>query len=229
MKLILCLAMSFLALPAHAQADDPTLFNPVTASQFEDPRIFPLDAAFGAEHGVAIPAPSDLYLPQHDQLHVRIIPTPVPGGAEVLAVEFSAIGASEDDLTFLENIQITDARIPMFEDQDDPLVARLNLAASLLQQQFYPAWLAAFPDAEPVGFEGVELGNSAAAVHLMITYRDPRQQAIMLTRAVVLLHPDQPESLFVTANIDLDRVPVTDAASLAGTLTSRVLNAWTFH
>lgn len=227
MRFVFLLAAALLSGPAVAQSNGPLVFDPLTTPIFDGTDVYSLDADFAAEHDVAVPAPSDLTLPRHEGLHVRIIPTPV--GRDVLAVEFSQITADPDDLIFLESLQITDAAIPMMADQDDPTQARVLEAAGLLQQAFLPAWLQAFPETEVLGMQQTAFGNAAAAVEILLAYRDSRQSANMLTRVVVLLHPDQPESLLVTANIDLDQVPVTDAETLAATLTGRVLSQWRFR
>ncbi|WP_341863237.1 hypothetical protein [Gymnodinialimonas sp. 57CJ19] len=226
MRAAFLMLMAAIAFPLTGQAQDGSSPTTLSATAFQSPDPFALDEDYAAAHGIPILAPVDLLLPNHPNLAVRTVSD--PDRAEVLIVEFSRIGDG-GELTFLENMQITDGFVPMHEDADDPVATRALAAAEVLEMQFYPIWADLFPDTEVLEFNRVDLGNAAAAVHLLLAYRDPRHDANMLTRAVLLAHPTQAESYLVTINIDRDRVRVTDPVTLAATITGQILNTWSYR
>jgi hypothetical protein len=73
------------------------------------------------------------------------------------------------------------------------------------------------------------LGNATGALQLVARYFDQEFDTNTMLRAVILPHPTQAESYLAVATINLDLVSVTDADTLAATISGRVLGSWEYR
>lgn len=230
MRIVLFLAALTLSAPAYAQSvtlGGEVTFDPLSISGFEVSDTYSLDQTFAETYNVEVLAPVRLSVPRHDGLHVRAIA--VPDGGALMAFVFSQAGATPEQNVYLEDIQVTSATIPMFADSEDPTHERRLVAAQLLENDLFPQWSGRYEQAEIYAIEAIELGNAAGALQLVAGYYDQEFNANMMLRAVILPHPTQEASYMAVATIDLDRVPVTNAETLAATVSGRVLSAWEYQ
>lgn len=231
MRFALLAAAALVAMsPVHAQSvqlGGDVTFNPLNIDGFELSDIYDLDQAFADTYSVAIPAPVRLLVPRHDGLHVRSIANLEGGG--ILAFVFSQEGDTPEDRVILEDLQVTNASIPLFPDSEDPVHERRIVAAQLLEHEVFPMWAARYQGAEIFAIEAVELGNVQGALQLVAGYFDDEYNSNMMLRAVILPHPTQEESYMAVAAINLDLLNVTDPETLAATVSGRVLSSWEYQ
>lgn len=230
MRIALTLIALAISMPINAQSvtlGGDVAFNPLSVGEADVSNIYNIDASFADTYGAEVPAPLRLLVPEHDGLHVRALA--VPDGGALMAFVFSQDGATPDDRLYLEDIQVTGAVIPMFPDSADPIHERRVIAAQLLEQDVFPRMTAGFERAEIFAIEAIELGNVPGALQLVAGYYDPTFDDNMMLRAVILPHPNQAESYMAMATINLDLVPVTNAETLAATMTGRVLSSWLYQ
>ncbi len=230
MRIALLLTALTFAVPLHAQSvtlGGEVTFNPLTVGEIETSNIYNLDQAFAENHGVDVPAPLRVLVPQHDGLHVQAIA--VPDGGALMAFVFSQAGDTPQERFFLEDLQVTDAVIPLFADSEDPIHQRRLVAARLLEEEVFPQLTEDYERAEILAIETVELGNAQAALQLIGGYYDQNFEENTMLRVVILPHPNQEESYMAVASINLDRVPVTNAETLAASVSGRVLSSWLYE
>lgn len=234
MRALLILLALALAPPVSAQSGSTTgaftgivPFNPLAISSFEIADPYFLSASFTEQFGVPVPAPVGILVPRHDDLHVRALA--VPDNGALMVFVFSQDARDERDRVFLEDLQITDATIPLLSDQENPARARIRASVALLEEQVFPQWAGRYENAEILTIETIALGNVPGAVQLIARYFDQEFGANMLLRAVILPHPNQEASYMAVATIDLDLVPVVDGNTLAASLSGRVLSNWRYQ
>ncbi|MFN4172501.1 MAG: hypothetical protein ACK4GW_12190 [Pseudorhodobacter sp.] len=207
-----------------ASGDASVRFNLLTYEGLVVSDIFVFDQAYAEKHGAPVPAPFALKVPKDPSI-LRIADARPDGGA---LVKFTFGLEQDGHRTFLENLQIASATLPFYADREDPAETRIRAAVHLARDQIFPRAVAGFDAPKVLAVEQVVLGSVPDAVHLIASYTDP-SVGPMLLRIVVLPHPRQEASLFVVSNINLTLVPVTDGATLARSLTGRVLASWDYR
>lgn len=225
MRLVAFLSALLLASvnPASAQSVQAP-FNPLTDTGYLPSAPLSLGYEFVVEFGVAIPAPLTLMVPRNDALDIRYFAATDTG--VLLQIRFLEAAASEADAVFLEDFQLTTATISMQPDAEDPVLARMQTAGRLLEQEAFPAFTSGDETARIIEINAVSLGNASDAVEMIATFVHPRYGFNALLRAVIVLHPDQEEAYLAVATIDADRVPVVDLATMEASLTGRILSSW---
>jgi hypothetical protein len=218
--------LSAFALSGPASAQTIT-FDPFSIGSFETSDIYDIDANFAARYGRNVPAAVRVLVPRHDDLFVQVAAVPDTGG--LVGFAFFAEGETPDDLAFLGNLELTDATIPMVPDAEDEVHERRVIAARLLEEQLFPQYANRYQNAEILAIEAVELGNATGALQLVARYFDQEFDTNTMLRAVILPHPTQAESYLAVATINLDLVSVTDADTLAATISGRVLGSWEYR
>lgn len=242
MRIAVLLAALAFTTPAHAQSatlgGSGTLdgsgtpgcevtFDPLSIAEFEVSDIYNVDQAFAETYDIPVLANTRLLVPNHTDLHVRAVAA--PDGGAILAFVFSKPGETREQLVFLEDLQVTNAVIPMYADSSDPVHERRLTAARLLEEEIFPQWASRYEGAEIFAIEAIELGNVPDALQMIAGYYDPDFDDNIMMRAVILPHPSQPESYMAVATINLDELPVTDAATLAATISGRVISSWQYQ
>lgn len=192
---------------------------------FSDTYTF--DDGFAAEFDVDVPVPFRLLVPQFSGVSTGTFLQP-DGGAFVAFVFTHMIDADAGIEAFLENLQVTDAIIPMVPEAQDPEQSRVELTAQLLREQVFPNAIGSFPEAELLVLEQIELGNVSNAVQMIGSHIRPETGARELVRVVIFPHPDQPESLMVMSRLNLSLVPAVDGDTLAASITGRILSRWEY-
>lgn len=233
MRLVVLLAALAFTTPVLAQSEGTpgaftgiTPFDPLTSQEFEPSVPFVLDDAFATQYNTPVPASATFNLPQHPGMYIQ--PVFAPGGGTIMAFYFLLDARDSADRMFLEDLQVVSLNIPMQPDAEDPVGARMVNAAQLLEQQVIPDWGARMQNIEFFGIEAVPLGSVQNAVQLVAAYVDPETNSNMLVRFVAMIHPEQEDGYFLVARINADLVAVTDPATLAASLTGRVLSSWQY-
>lgn len=231
MRIAVLLATFCLTGPAGAQSVQlgagGSAFNPLTIAAFDEMAPFTIDQSFAETHGVEVRTPVTFLVPGHFGLHVASDAAPSTGATVVFG--FHQEATQSQPRAYLEDVQITGFGLPLFEDAEDPIHARRIYAASYLEAELFPQWASRFEQAEIFAIEAIELGNAAGALQLVAGYYDQDAGDNMMLRAVILPHPDRISGYMALASINLDLVPVTNAESLAQTLTGRLLSSWQFQ
>ncbi|MFT6656907.1 hypothetical protein [Maritalea sp.] len=188
--------------------------------------IFNFDEGYTEKTGVAVATPFALSVPKRNDVK-RIADGKPDGGAFVkftFAIEAEAdTGGDNQDLVFLENIQIIPANIPMPVDVDDPSSARVKMAAALLRNNVFPQAVQGFQNAEILAIEEYEF-KDYKGVHLIARYADPSIGPMML-RLTANLNPKQSAGYITIANINLTLAPVSGGETLLQTLSAQVANS----
>ncbi len=219
-----------LAGPAFAQTEPvpgflgDAYFEP---SNFTLSDTYTFDEDFAEEHDVVVPVPFRLSIPRRDGIEVQT--ALLPDGGAFVGFTFTSEPTDGFDSLFLEVMQVTDATIPLMAEEADPSQARVQVAAGLLENDFWGANFAAAPEARILAVEEIELGTVPNAVQLIGAYYDPEFDDQMMVRAVILPHPDQPESLLILNQINLDVIPVRDGETLAATTSGRILEEFEYR
>lgn len=229
MRIALFLAALAFTTPLHAQSVSfgAIEFDPLTVGPLPLTENYIIDQAFGEANGVVIDSPVLLSLPDHENLHIRT--RAMPEGGSYVSFVFFQEAATPQDRVYLEDLQVTDATIPLFPDAADPIHERRVVAARLLEQDVFPQWAARYEGAEIFAIEAIELGNVPGALQLVAGYYDHEYDDQMMMRAVILPHPDREASYMAVATINLDEVAVTNAETMAETMSGRVLRAWQYQ
>jgi hypothetical protein len=222
MRILLTVLATLLALSgtARAQSSGSTEFNLLNLPDAATNRVFLFDDGYAQQYAIEVPVPFSLSVPNQDQ--VALIADGQPDGGAIVALTF----ATGEPRQFVENIQVVSATIPMAEEVEDPQGARLQLSASLLQEQVFPVAVQGFDDAEILAIEVFEFAGHMG-VHLIGRYTDAAIGP-MLLRLTAHPNPARPESYLTMANINLSLVPVTDGDTLRRSLSSRVANGLTY-
>ncbi len=222
MRLVLsALAMTFGLATTPVSAQATVEFNLFELEGLTTARIFEFDEDYTAQFGIPVPLPFTIQVPTHSDVH--LISDGAPDGGAFVKFTFAT---NTEPRQFIENIQIVSATIPMAEDQEDPATVRLQISARALQEQIFPQAVAGFENPEILAIEAIDFGD-VPGVHLIGTYTDP-SIGPMAVRLTMMLHPDRPEAYFTISNINLSLAPVSDGATLAATLTGRLLNSWVY-
>ncbi len=230
MRLIPLAVGLFLAGPAFAQSEPvpdilgEAYFEP---SNFTLSDTYTFDDDFASEHGVEVPVDFRLSVPRRSGIEVQT--TLLPDGGAFVGFSFVSEPTGNFGAFFLESMQMTDATIPLLAEESDPSQARVRVAAGLLENDFWAANFANAPEARILTVEQIELGTVPNAVQLIGTYYDAEYDDQMMVRAVILPHPDQPESLLALTQINLDVIPVRDGDTLAATTSGRILTEFEYR
>lgn len=223
MKLLRILAM-ILILPtaASAQSDGATVaFNLLTLEGVTVDRVFTFDAAYTEKFGIPVPAPFRVEIPIHDE--VELIADGKPDGG---FVKFT-FATREQTRRFIENFHVVDMTIGMSADAADPLAARLQTLAQVVEKQALPMATQGFSDVRMIGIRRNDF-NGVPSVELVATYTDPSVGPMVLQLAG-LLNPDAPESYLVVHNLSLTTVPMASLDELPQSLGGRVLASFEYR
>ncbi len=196
-------------------------FNLFEIEGFEASKVFKFDASYTEKFGIPVAVPFQINVPINRQ--IELIADGKPAGGGLAKFTFAT---KDEPRTFIENIQIVSATIPLMTDQDDPAAARVQVAVGLLTDQVFPAAVQGFQNAKILTVEEISMGG-VHAVHLIGTYDDPTIGA-MLLRLVAMPHPSNEQSYVTISNINLALVPVMDGPTLAASLSGRVMSSWTY-
>lgn len=206
--------------PLHAQNPDGSVtFNLFSLEGLSMMDIFTFDAAFAAQHNIEVPIPFQIGAPRDDRL-IRFVDGKPSGGA-IVQFTYALEVEGKDTPVLLENLQVTGATIPFYKDQADPAQARQISAANLARDVLFPRMVADKTAPEILTIEAVS-ADDVSGIQLIGRFNDPDIGPTLL-RAVILPHPDQERSLVIVAMINLSLVPVRDSATLAQTLTGRMM------
>ncbi|SHJ90544.1 hypothetical protein SAMN05444000_11539 [Shimia gijangensis] len=212
-----------LATPAMAQqAQSGVQFNLFEFEGAYVDRIYNFDEAYTAKHGIPVPTPFSISVPIRKD--VKMIADGKPEGGAFAKFTFAIENA--DKLVLLENIQIIRGAFPIPTDTEDPEALRLQIAANVLKEQVFPSAVQGFQSPQILALEKYKFDHSSG-VQLVGRYVDPTIGP-MLLRLTVNLHPNQPESYFTVANINLAFVPVSDGETLRQTISGRVANSLSY-
>ncbi|MBF9042408.1 hypothetical protein HKCCE4037_03670 [Rhodobacterales bacterium HKCCE4037] len=224
------LALS-LALTAPVLAQSTQATGSVTFDYFSDAALtvsdtYTFDNAFSEQYGVEVPVPFRIDVPRRDEVGVQT--ALMPEGGAFMGYTFFIPGPDGSPAVFLENLQFTNATIPVMADQPDPDAARAQAMAGLLENEVFPAVSAGFERPEILTLELAPNPPVPGAVHMVARMYDAQYDDTMLVRAMILPHPDQAESLLAVSMINLDEVAANDLETLLATLSGRVLASFEY-
>jgi hypothetical protein len=228
---LFAIAFSALAAPAlHAQNDEAAAVaeNYITHSGgLILSNTYTYDESVTERFDIEVPVQFRLTVPRFRG--VTTTDFLLPDGGAFAAFQFNYVSdLTPEDGIFLELLQVTTANIPMAEGEEDPLRARAELSAQLLREQVFPSSIGAFPEAEMLVLEMIELGDIPNAVQMIGSHIRPDSGGRELVRAVIFPHPDQVESMMAVARINLELVPALDAETLDASITGRIMADWEY-
>ena len=186
---------------------------------------YTFDAEAAARHEIDLQAPFRINVPRASQVQRNVFVNP-DGGALVGIMFRRAENPTGTDADLIELVQITGAQLPMAADLDPNGPSRLQLAGQLARDRAFPKMVAQKEGAELLDVSFIQLGE-VEAVQVVGRHLEPEIGPV-LVRIVIVPHPDQVESLMIVAKINLANVPVTDQATLEGSLSGRIISSWEY-
>lgn len=188
----LVLAAVLLGLPATAALGQETggsiTFNLLSIEGLVVGTTVTIDADFGAEHGIAVPAAFSVLIPTADDVRELMDPAPKPGNA------FAKISFATEELVLIENIQFVPFTVPGEEMQ-----ARLQQTAELMAGPAFQAATEGYAEPVRIGVRETTAGEHPA-IEVIGTYQDP-DLGLMYLRIVGIPNPNGPDSVFAVANV----------------------------
>lgn len=175
------------AVPAQ-EAGGSITFNLLSVEGLVVGTTVTIDADFGAENDVSVPAPFSFLVPTEDGVRELVDPAPKPGDA------FVKINFATDDLELIENLQFVPLTLPMTAPEE-----RLQTLAQLLAEDGFTMAVAGYENytrdivrLTTVGdYQGVEVIGRVDSPDLGLIY----------IRLVGIPNPDAPDSVFTIANV----------------------------
>ena len=215
--------IALLGLAPAVQAQAPSItFNLFTLENAYINRTYSFNAAYTAKYNIPIEVPFALQVPIRKD--VELIADGRPDGG---IVKFTFVTKGENGRNFIENIHIVDAVFPIPQGSENPMSARLQLAARLLAESAYPSATQDRADAKSIGTREIPV-NGMRAAEVLATYTDPVNGPMVL-QLTAIPHPLRAESYFTSRNISRTLVPMTGPEQLPETLGGRVLDSFTYE
>lgn len=205
--LSLILALLLPALSAAAEDKKPSAaFDLLSVEGLWVGKTISIDAAFGKEHGIAVPAPFSFVVPLSPTKEYEVFADPAPKPGEA----WMKINFATHERQLIENIQFVNMTVPMGDTK-----ARLNAAARALVNEGLPDLIRGKANAGRDVVRAIKIADYDA-VEVIAHFDDPDVGA-MLGRMVGILNPKGADGVVAIANIALARVPVKTADDFART------------
>jgi hypothetical protein len=171
---------------------------------------YSIDADFGEEYGITVPAPFRFLVPKEDDV------TPyfeTPDGTDGM---FLKISFATEDRQLIENLRFVRMTLPLGDRAD-----RLTVLARLLANDGFNQAVSGYSENEYMGAREVKVGDYDA-VEVIGKYIDP-QLGLMYVRLVGIPNPDADASVFAVANIVASRFELESVDDLARTRSGTTL------
>ena len=215
--------VALLGLAPAVQAQDPSVtFNLFTLENAYINHTYSFNAAYTAKYNIPIEVPFVLQVPIRKD--VELIADGHPDGG---IVKFTFVTKGAEGRNFIEHIHVVDAVFPIPQSSENPMSARLQVAARLLAESAYPSAVQGRADAKMIGTREISV-NGMRAAEVLATYSDPVNGPIVL-QLTAIPHPLRAESYFTSRNISRTLVPMTGPEQLPETLGGRVLDSFTYE
>jgi hypothetical protein len=147
-----------------------------------------VDADFGAEHGLEVPAPFSFLVPTADDVRELMDPAPRPGDA------FVKVNFATNDLALIENLQFVPITLPMTTPDE-----RLQTLAQLLAEDAFSMAVAGYENYTRDLVRLTTVGDYQAVE--VIGRIDSPDLGLIYVRLVGIPNPAGPESVFTIANV----------------------------
>ena len=118
------------------------------------------------------------------------------------------------------------ATLTAHPDADDPMLSRLQGAATMIEQQVFPQAMGGYTDPNWVGVREIAL-NGLRVAEGIATYTDP-VNGRMGIRMLAIPSIASDDAYVVLNNFSLTLVPIDKPDEMAQTLGGRTLSSWTF-
>ena len=214
-KSILVAAITIISTPAFAQDSGATVeFNALNATGLVVGKRVVVDAEFGAEHGLDVPAAFNFIAPTGDD-HL-LFGLPAPGGTGLYKV-FFATKAEEST----SNIQFIPFTVGM-----GPIDERLEALPDLLRSAF----IASVEDTEQAAINvtrAVQIGPYPA-VEMLGNYKS-EEFGVVVLRIVAIPNPDSKHGMIAIINGITKYYPMETVEDIMGTNASRALTTFKFQ
>ena len=175
-----------------------------------------IDAKFGKDNFVAVPAPFSTIAPMHSSFQTFAVNAPKPGTA-FLKLTFAA----PDGKTFLENVQFVPLEIPM-----GPAEQRLKQASELLSTTGVQRTTEGKKNPTLKVVRPIKLGPYDA-IEVIGTY-DSDTSGPMYYRMVGILNPKSKDCVMALSNVASSKVQVVTAEDFAKTRSGAATSAVRF-
>lgn len=215
LKAILISTLAAISTPAVAQEDGATVeFNALTATGLVVGKRVVVDAAFGVEHNINVPAAFNFIAPTGDD-HL-LFGLPAPGGTGLYKVFFATL--TEESTS---NIQFIPFTVGM-----GPIEERLNSLPALLKNAF----ISSVEDTEQAAINvtrAIEVGPYPA-VEMLGNYRS-EEFGIVVLRIVAIPAPDSENGMIAIINGITKNFPMESVEDVLNTNASRALGTFKFQ
>jgi hypothetical protein len=209
-----------------SRAQDATAeatFTVLTLEGFEIANIYTIDAAYSEKTGRVVPVPFEVQVPIHDDVDLIAEGQPNVG---VIKFTFATKAPTETERRFIENVHVMTATLTAHPDADDPMLSRLQGAATMIEQQVFPQAMGGYTDPNWVGVREIAL-NGLRVAEGIATYTDP-VNGRMGIRMLAIPSIASDDAYVVLNNFSLTLVPIDKPDEMAQTLGGRTLSSWTF-
>jgi len=175
------------AVPAQ-EAGGSITFNLLSVEGLVVGTTMTIDADFGTEHDVAVPAPFSFLVPTADDVRELVDPAPKPGDALV------KINFATDDLELIENLQFVPMTLPMTAPEE-----RLQALAQLLAEDGFSMAVAGYENYTRDIVRLTEIGDYQGVE--VIGRVDSPDLGLIYIRLVGIPNPAGPDGVFAIANV----------------------------
>lgn len=191
--LIAALFVPLFASPIMAQDETPSdepgvQFNLLSADDLLIGSTVTIDAAFGEEHEIGIPAPFTFLIPTSDDIQELLEPAPKPGEAFV-KVNFATL-----ERELIENLQFIPFTLPMGAAGE-----RLNALGDLLANDAFDMAVQDYEEHTRDLVRPIDV-NGYTGVEVIGRYQSP-DLGLMYVRIVGILNPDNEHGVVALSNV----------------------------
>jgi hypothetical protein len=194
-----------------AQENSPSVtFNLFSVEGLVVGDTYSIDAAFGEQHGVSVPAPFRFLVPREDGV------TPLfqaPNGSDGMLIK---VNFATEDRQLIENMRFVTMTLPLGDGAD-----RLTVLARLLANDGFNQAVATYPENEYIGAREIKIGDYDA-VEVVGKYIEP-QLGLMYLRLVGIPNPGGAASIYAVINVVASRVELQSIDDLARTRSGTAL------
>lgn len=174
---------------APADSETSVEFNLLSIEGLVVGSTITIDAAFGAENQIDVPAPFSFLVPTADDVRELLDPAPQPGQA-LVKVNFATM-----DRELIENLQF----VPYTLALEGDLEARMNTLAGMVAEDAFQMAVGTYEDHTRDLVRAVDI-NGLPAVEVIGRYQDPNL-GLMYLRIVGILNPDSEHSVVAISNV----------------------------
>jgi len=208
--------LALTAKPDFAQENSATVtFNLFSAEGVVVGDTYNVDAAFGEQVNVTVPAPFKYLAPSENGVQI-VFQRPVEGTTELVKINF----VTEDE-QLIENMRFVKITLPMASPED-----RLKILARFLVNEAFQMAVSGYEQSEYIGARETKIGDYDG-VEAIGKYIDPNW-GLTYVRMVGIVNPDSEDSILAVANVVASRADLASLDDLARTFTGTALRFFEF-